>query len=399
MKARFRSVVILSLAIVVLLLTSSRLPADTGMCGGAMTTLPFADVMGNQFFCQIAEAFFSGLTNGTTPTTYSPSDSVPRQQMAAFITRTQDSALRRGSKRAALNQWWTTQTAVNLGLTDVGSSPTSVQSDGVDLWVANFSSSTVSQIQASNGKLVGTWTGATDAQAVLVAMGKIFVTGLFGLASPSKLYELDPTQVPGPVTVLTSLLGGDAFSIAFDGQRIWTANGAGSVSIVTVNPVTVINVSTGFSQPSGILFDGSNIWVTDSGDSKLKMLDASGNVLLSVSVGGGPLLAVFDGTNIWVPNRFSNSVSVVRATGTAAGSLLATLTGGLNFPFSAAFDGERVLVTNVSGDNVSLWRASDLTPIGTFSTGTSTRPGGACSDGINFWITLNTAPPGKLARF
>ena len=70
-----------------------------------MATLPFTDVMGNIFFCQIAEAYFSGLTNGTTPTTYSPSDPVLRDQMAAFVTRTQDSALRRGSRRAALGQW------------------------------------------------------------------------------------------------------------------------------------------------------------------------------------------------------------------------------------------------------------------------------------------------------
>jgi hypothetical protein len=398
MKARLRSAVILSLTIVILLMASTRLPADSANCGGTPVTIPFTDLGGDIFFCQIAEAYFSGLTNGTSATTYSPHDPVPREQMAAFVTRTQDSALRRGSRRAALNQWWTTQTAASLGLTDVGTTPTNVQSDGADLWVANFSSSSVSQIQASNGKLVGTWTGATDAEAVLVAMGKVFVTGTFGLASPSNLYELDPTQVPGAVTLLSSSLGGDAGSIAFDGQRLWTANGAGSVSIITVNPVTVTNVSTGFSQPLGILFDGSNIWVTDSGDGKLKMLDASGNVLLSVGVGGGPFSAVFDGTNIWVPNRFSNSVSVVRATGAAAGTLLATLTGGLNFPFVAAFDGERVLVTNASGDSVSLWKASDLTPIGTFSTGMSTHPGGACSDGINFWITLNTAP-GKLARF
>jgi hypothetical protein len=107
MKEKLRSAVILLLTIVVLLFTSSRLPADTGTCGGAMTTLPFTDVAGNVFFCQIAEAYFSGLTNGTTPTTYSPSANVPREQMAAFITRTQDSALRRGSRRAALNQWAT----------------------------------------------------------------------------------------------------------------------------------------------------------------------------------------------------------------------------------------------------------------------------------------------------
>ena len=81
-------------------IASSRLQADTGTCGGVTTTLPFTDVMGNQFFCQIAEAYFSGLTNGTTATTYSPGNNVTRDQMAAFITRTQDSALKRGSHRA-----------------------------------------------------------------------------------------------------------------------------------------------------------------------------------------------------------------------------------------------------------------------------------------------------------
>src|SRR5262250_2313998 len=102
MKDKLRSVTILALTVIVLLFTSNRLPADTGTCGGAMTTLPFTDVMGNIFFCSIAEAYFSGLTNGTTPTTYSPDDFVRRDQMAAFTTRTQDSALRRGSHRTAL---------------------------------------------------------------------------------------------------------------------------------------------------------------------------------------------------------------------------------------------------------------------------------------------------------
>src|SRR5215469_17352991 len=84
--------------IAVLTALSARHHADTGSCGGATTTLPFTDVMGSAFFCQIAEAFFSGLANGTSATTYNPSGTVSRDQMAAFITRTQDSALRRGSK-------------------------------------------------------------------------------------------------------------------------------------------------------------------------------------------------------------------------------------------------------------------------------------------------------------
>src|SRR5262249_23257537 len=93
-----RIVLLLSL-IVNLTLISTKHHADTGACGGVTTTVPFMDVAGNQFFCQIAEAFFSGLANGTSATTYNPSGNVTRDQMAAFITRTQDSALRRGNKR------------------------------------------------------------------------------------------------------------------------------------------------------------------------------------------------------------------------------------------------------------------------------------------------------------
>jgi hypothetical protein len=69
----------------------------------------------------------------------------------------------------------------------------------------------------------------------------------------------------------------------------------------------------------------------------------------------------------------------------------------LNGPAQAAFDGERILVTNSAGTSVSLWKASDLTPIGTFSTGAGAFPVGVCSDGVNFWITLRFAD--KLARF
>src|SRR5262245_12765983 len=76
------------------------LKADTGTCGGTTTTLPFNDVGSSAFFCQIAAAYFSVLTYGTSATTYSPTATVTREQMAAFITRTQDSVLRRGSQRA-----------------------------------------------------------------------------------------------------------------------------------------------------------------------------------------------------------------------------------------------------------------------------------------------------------
>lgn len=383
--------------LLVLTIGSSRLRADSGTCGGVTITVPFTDIAGNPFFCQIAEAFFSGLTNGTTPTTYNPGDPVLRDQMAAFVTRTLDQSLRRGSRRAALKQFWT-PTSEGLALTTVGISPNEVESDGADLWVANFTSSTVARVRASDGKLLETWTGAPSAVGLVAAKGLIFVTGF---TNPGQLFQIDPTQPQGAVTILPIALGASSYGVTFDGARVWTANrgipGPGSVSIVTLNPLGVTTLTAGFMNPNGILYDGSNTWVTDTGNNsgRLFKLDSLGGIIQTVIVGDIPGFPVFDGTNIWVPSDSMNTMTVVRA---STGAVVNTLSGnGLNGPLIAAFDGERILVTNSNGNSVSLWKATDMSPLGSVATGANTFPLGACSDGLNFWITLNGTS--KLVRF
>jgi hypothetical protein len=184
MRIKHRSVVAVAVMIAGLTAASTYLRADTGTCGGASITLPFTDLPStNIFFCAIAEAYFSALTNGTTPTTYGPSANVLREQMAAFITRTLDQSLKRGSRRAALNQFWTpTLHFDSVGMTNFpsGGALGQVQSDGTDLWVAGFGDNTVYRVRASDGRILETWTGATNAYGVLVARGYVFVTGLTG---------------------------------------------------------------------------------------------------------------------------------------------------------------------------------------------------------------------------
>ena len=377
------------------------------LCGGAGSALlgvcgPFTDVSDATFCPFVLEIFTLGITTGTTPTTYDPAGNVSRLQMAAFLSRSVDGVLNRGSRRAALRQYWTTQGAANLALTTVGSVPGFVESDGLDLWVSILTG-TVARVRGSDGRLLETWTGAGSAYAVLSAMGRVFVTSD---SQPGKLYRIDPSQPAGAVTTVASNLGDQPLGIAYDGSRIWTANfgngtpGTGSVSIVTPGasiPWTVTNVALGFSEPAGALFDGAGMWVTDQDLNQLLRLGPTGAILQTITVGSGPSFPVFDGTNIWVPNNVSNSISVVRA---STGAVLRTLTGnGLNSPWASAFDGQRVLVTNIGSgaDNVSLWKAADLTPIGSFTTGSFTTPFGACSDGIHFWIALDAGH--TLARF
>ena len=398
-RSTFRAALVIAL-VVIITIASTRLRADTGACGGASISLPFSDVPSSSvFFCSIAEAYFSGLSNGTSGTTYGPGNLVTREQMAAFVSRTMDQSLKRGSKRADLNQPWTpTILPDSLGLTTVGDTPEFVESDGADLWVANYSSGDVSRVRASDGKLLETWSHAPGAVGLLAAKGLIFATGY---ASPGKLYQINPTQPAGPVTTLTSGLGDFPRGISFDGTRIWTANDGGSVSIITLNPLSVNTLTDGFDHPVGILYDGNNVWVTDGGGNpgsspgNLFKLDSNGAIIQTVPVGIGPWFPVFDGTNIWAPNHGSASVTVVRA---STGAVLATLTGNfLTTPNTAAFDGERILVTNLEGNSVSLWKATDLSPIVGVFTDSSIGPYGACSDGLNFWITLQGAS--KLARF
>jgi hypothetical protein len=358
-----------------------------GNCG------PFTDVAADVFCPFVLEIFYLGITTGTTATTYDPTSNVSRLQMAAFLSRTVDGVLKRGSRRAALDQFWTSQNTTVLGVTTLGGNGRLLKSDGADIWVANVASGSVNRVRASDGKLLETWTGASLAYGVLVAMGRVFVSGD---TNPGTLYQIDPSQPAMAVTVVASNLGVGPQGVAFDGARIWTANGDGSVSIITPGasiPWTVTTVTIGL-ELNGIVFDGLNVWVAEiASPGKLDQLGANGAVLMSVTAGTSPFNPVFDGSNIWVGGGVANA-TVVRA---STGAILSVLTGnGLeNGGTDAAFDGQRVLFTSQNSGLVSLWKAADLTPIANVPLGDI--PFGACSDGTSFWVTVQSG--GRLLRF
>ena len=323
--------------------------------------------------------------------------------MAAFLSRTVDGVLKRGSKRAAMRQFWTLQATDPVPSTTLGQQPGLIEFDGADLWVGEPIAGQLARVRPSDGRLLETWTGVSGAEGIAVAMGKVFTVGV-GDIVPSKLWRVDPAAAAGAATAVATNLPDLAFGLAFDGGRLWTSNQDGTVSIVTPGaslPWTVTTTAGGYQSPSGILFDGSNIWITDI--RTLKKLNSSGGVLQTVTVGldtTGSLafLPVFDGSNIWVP-IFGNpsQLSVVRASN---GAVLANLTGnGLNHPAQAAFDGRRILVTNESGGSVSLWKAADLTPLGSYPLPPNAAPLGATSDGVNFWIAAPINSGGVVVRF
>ena len=62
-----------------------------------------------------------------------------------------------------------------------------------------------------------TWAGANSGYGVLVAMGRVFVTGR---TVPGLLYEIDPGQPAGNVTTVASNVGINPNGVVFDGARI-----------------------------------------------------------------------------------------------------------------------------------------------------------------------------------
>src|SRR5258705_488762 len=134
-----RATVLIALAIA-LSIASSGLRADTGTCGGASITLPFVDVAaGNVFFCSIAEAYFSGLANGTAATHYNPAGSV--------------------SQLANLGQ----ENASGLAF------------DGFNLWTTCYPPAFVSKVNP-NTSAVTNFTGFTHPTGVMFDGSNIWVT-------------------------------------------------------------------------------------------------------------------------------------------------------------------------------------------------------------------------------
>jgi DNA-binding beta-propeller fold protein YncE len=362
-------------------------------CGGVSYPFPYTDVSGvGAPFCPgIMEAYVTGISKGTTPTTFSPNENVSRLQMTTFLQRSLDQGNARTSRRAALDQWWNPIRATQR--ISVGGAPLACAADGEHIWIAT--SFEIAEVEASTNTVLNSVLADSNSTGVRVVGGKVYVAIS---TSPGGLYVIDPS-VPTFSTFTNPQFGNQPVGIAFDGYNLWTANRGppGSVTILDLGLSVLTTVEMGFNAPYGILFDGAHIWVTDTGAGSLLKLDSVGNILQIVPVGSEPAFPVFDGANIWVPNYGDNSITVVQA---STGNVVATINSDpnnlLDGPNGASFDGERILVANYTGDTVSLFKAADLSFIAAASTG-SAQPASACSDGISFWVPLQTS--GELLRF
>jgi 6-phosphogluconolactonase (cycloisomerase 2 family) len=313
--------------------------------------------------------------------------------MTTFLQRSIDQGLKRSNRRGALGQWWTPKTAQGLrrtALPGVGLA-SFCKADGERVWVTNGTN--LLSVLASTGELQANidFGAGVDVKGLVIANG-----GALYVAPTSQRLAFAMPKRDAPFHGDWGFQGVTYTpnAIAFDGDRVWTAN-------YTANSITIralvggeptgssTEVTLGFGTPLDIIFDGSHMWVADPAFDQILKLDANGAILQRVNVGADPAYMAYDGANIWVPNLSANSISVVRAaTGAIVATLVTNASNALSVPVQAAFDGERILVTNLGSDSVTLFRAADLSLIGNVPLPAGSDPYGACSDGINFFVTL-----------
>ncbi len=329
--------------------------------GGAVrivqdTCGPFVDV--SPVFCPfVLEAYYMGITAGTSPTTFSPDVAITRGQAAVFTTKALNQALARGSRRAALGQWWTTSDISAVASTPIGYTVGRPACDGTDIWVP-LSTGAVVRVRGSDGRVLETWTGAVGTVEARVAMGRVFVMGYDEQSNTTQLFVIDPSQPAGALTPVATNLKANG-PMAFDGSRLWAPNDDGTLSFFTPTGWVMTTVP-GPIGSSFIVFDGASLWVPAFGGSAILRLDSNGTVTQTVNVAA--IGATFDGGNLWLMGgSASDSVTVVQA---STGAILRVLTGnGLASPLVAGFDGQRVIVANLT-NTVSLWNAASLAPLG-----------------------------------
>ena len=160
-------------------------------------------------------------------------------------------------------------------------SPSAIVTTGGDLFVANRSTDTVTELDATSHALVEYIPGFTEPIALATGGGDLYVLNAPG--SVAKVAIADGQIV---ATASGSQFGFSApLGIAVAGTDLFVTNSAAN-SVTTINDqtMTLSTILNGpsykFSIPTGAAVSGGNLWVTNfGGDSATEIVAATGKVV------------------------------------------------------------------------------------------------------------------------
>jgi YVTN family beta-propeller protein len=222
----------------------------------------------------------------------------------------------------------TTNTVVSTVAT--GNNPRGVRYGAGSIWVANFSSDTVTRINPATATIQATVPVPNDPYGLAFDGIAIWVTR----SGAGRLDRIDPesNEITQSYTI-----GGRSGNVAFDGVDLWVGNRREdnftfqsymrirppetSVNIGAPNSGLFFIPGTEDPRPSigGILFDGESIWMASYNKSRLYRFNPGTpetltfrDVRSSVFTSDGPYGLAFDGTNLWVTFVDANIIRKLR---------------------------------------------------------------------------------------
>jgi Collagen triple helix repeat (20 copies) len=275
--------------------------------------------------------------------------------------------------------------------TPVGNNPFGVGFDGSHIWVSNRTDSTITEVMAATGAVVGTYAGGSTNYNLMAFDGTyLWATGTTTSAG-GNLTKIDPSSTT-PVTTTSYPLEPATtnpypFGIAWDGTQLWVAD-SNTGTVLTVNPsngqVTPIGTANPFNVPKCVAFDGASIWVTNSYAGTVTKF--AGTISqTTVEVGGAPFGIACDGSYMWVSN--TGAVGTARLSKININTNAITtisLPSGIYSPGFITFDGASMWVSCGSGQVLKINAALNLV-VGAYALGGNSSPAGLAFDGNHMW--------------
>jgi YVTN family beta-propeller protein len=269
---------------------------------------------------------------------------------------------------------------MTVGVTNVGTDPLAVLSDGSNLWVSNNGSNSVSKVQESTGTVLATVSVGKQPEGLAYDGTNVWVAN-YGSNSVSVI------NVASASVVATYAAGTYPGALAYDGSHIWVSSyGTNTLTVLNQSNGVVVNTYT-FGSPTfglgALFFDYTNIWVSVSSiNSVVKILASTGAVEGTYSAGSGPGAMAYDGTNLWIANYGANTLTKMLASN---GSIVGTVS--VSNPSGVTYDGTNLWVSNYLENTVTGIVAGTGASLGAFEVGEG--PVGITWDGFNIWVAVS----------
>jgi len=237
-----------------------------------------------------------------------------------------------------------------------------------DLFVANETNNSVTELNASTGafiaRLTSTAYGFNRPTAILTVGNAIFVANGGGNTI---------TEFAATTRTLARRITGSAYrfsepvSMAATGSHLFVLNKGGSVTEVSTATGALLGVASGtsygFNHPTGIAIVGLDVYVTNPAANYVTELSAVTRLFVARRGGSAygfnqPTGIVATASGAWITNAAGGSVTVISATGAAVKRIVNSnlpapgpIVQGDGYYFVASPGGEYPMVTQITGSN------------------------------------------------